>query len=322
MIDTFPLLEKINFPALSRNRLQTLQINLGYLCNQQCLHCHVNAGPNRKEIMARETIDDIIAFVKRSDLKLIDLTGGAPELNPDFRYLVKELRACEVEVMDRCNLTVLEQPGQEGLADFLAANQVQVTASLPCYDATNVDKQRGDGVFDSSIRGLKVLNQLGYGIEGSGLELNLVYNPLDASLPPDQVSLEAEYKKSLFDRWGIMFNHLFTLANMPIKRFGSTLVSKKTFKGYLDLLQESHLDKNLNSVMCLDLISIDWQGMLYDCDFNQMLTLPLRQNQKPKSHISEINAVDLENLPIQVAGHCYACTAGQGSSCGGALVVE
>lgn len=320
MIDTYPLLRQISFPPLQRKTLHTLQVNLGYVCNQQCLHCHVNASPYRHEIMQPQTLAQVIKFVSaHADLiKQVDLTGGAPELNPGFRDLVTQLRAIGVAIIDRCNLTILEQPGQEDLAEFLADHKIEITASLPCYAKDNVDAQRGAGVFDKSLSALKRLNRLGYGTSPD-LCLNLVFNPQGPVLPPAQAELEIDYKKQLKEQWDIEFNHLLTLTNMPIKRFGSTLVSKNGFDDYLTLLKNSHQDENLQSVMCLDLISIDWQGYVYDCDFNQMLDMPLINNQT-KLHISQLDLAQLEGRNIQVAGHCYACTAGQGSSCGGALV--
>src|SRR6187455_1010466 len=236
MKDTWPLLDKIPFPPIRRGALQTLQVNVGYRCNQSCVHCHVNAGPSRTEEMDGATIEVVIDFLERRRIATLDITGGAPELNPHFRRLVTAARDMGVKVMDRHNLTVQEQPGQEDLADFLAANQVEVVASMPCYLQGNVDKQRGKGVYDGSVRGLKRLNALGFGRDGSGLTLNLVYNPLGAALPPPQAELEADYKRVLAERFGIVFNSLFTLANMPIQRFGAVLLSKGEFDGYLDKL--------------------------------------------------------------------------------------
>ena len=318
MHDTLPLLEKTRFPTIHRARLDTLQVNLGYKCNQSCLHCHVNAGPNRTEMMNADTLALIPSVLVARDIATLDLTGGAPEMHEGFRALVRAARRMGVRVIDRCNLTILFEPGQEGLADFLAEQQVEVVASLPCYLATNVDKQRGDGVFDLSIAALKQLNALGYGCEGSGLSLNLVYNPQDASLPPDQQKLQADYKRELFDHFGIVFNELFALTNMPIQRFGSTLVSKGTFDTYMDLLQRSFQPHNLPGVMCRSTVSVDWQGWLSDCDFNQQLGLPLGTTGL-RRHLRELLEIGLVEQPIRVAGHCFGCTAGQGSSCGGAL---
>jgi radical SAM/Cys-rich protein len=316
---TLPLLSQSDFPAIRRGVLSTLQVNLGYLCNQQCLHCHVNAGPNRKELMSREVIDDVLEFIDRSRIKTLDLTGGAPELNPEFRYLVAEARSRDVHVIDRCNLTVLHEPGQEGLARFLADHQIEVVASLPCYLEENVDGQRGEGVYEGSMQGIQSLNALGYGHEGTGLVLNLVYNPTGPYLPPPQDQLESDYKRELHERFGLLFNKLLTITNMPIKRFGSTLISKGQFQSYMDLLRSSYRADNLETVMCRDLLSVDWQGYLYDCDFNQMLDLPLVMNGKRRIHLRDLHAEALEGQSILVADHCYGCTAGQGSSCGGAL---
>ncbi|MGL4574740.1 MAG: arsenosugar biosynthesis radical SAM (seleno)protein ArsS [Burkholderiaceae bacterium] len=316
---TLPLLINTDFPAIARRRLETLQINLGYTCNQTCQHCHVNAGPNRTEQMDLENVGWVLDVLRAGEVKTLDLTGGAPELNQHFRMLVEKARALGVRVIDRCNLTILEEPGQHDLAEFLAQQGVEVTASLPCYSQANVDKQRGEGVFDKSIRGLQRLNALGYGKPGSTLVLNLVYNPLGPVLPPAQDKLQADYKRLLADNFGIEFNQLFVLANMPIARFGSMLVSKGQFNGYMKLLQESHQDANLEGVMCRSTISVDWQGHLYDCDFNQMLGLPLRMKGKPRMHLRDLLATSTDGARITVADHCYGCTAGQGSSCGGAL---
>jgi len=314
---TLPRLQDTRFPALRRKRLETLQVNLGYRCNQSCLHCHVNAGPKRTEEMGRETIDAVLAFLRRSGATTLDLTGGAPELNPHFRYMVGEAVKSGARVIDRCNLTILEEPGQEDLAEFLAAHRVEVVASLPCYLEDNVDRQRGKGVFETSLVALRRLNALGYGVAGSELLLSLVYNPQGPSLPPPQEKLEADYREQLGSRYGIVFSRLLTLANMPIQRFGSMLISQGQFNEYMTLLHEAHRDENLDHVMCRSLLSVDWQGFAYDCDFNQMLELPLAGGGR--THISRLDAAGLEGSPIAVADHCYGCTAGQGSSCGGAL---
>ncbi|MBE0619527.1 MAG: arsenosugar biosynthesis radical SAM protein ArsS [Burkholderiales bacterium] len=317
---TVHLLARTDFPRLKRRTIETLQLNLGYRCNQSCVHCHVNAGPNRTEEMTDETVDAAIDFLAASpEITTIDLTGGAPELNRNFRRLVIAARARGLRVIDRCNLTILEEPGFEDLAAFLAAHRVEIVASLPCYQEENVDKQRGKGVFEASLKGLRRLNALGYGRVGSGLDLNLVYNPQGASLPPAQAALEADYKRYLGERYGIVFNHLFTLANMPIQRFGSMLISKGEFNAYMTTLRAAHRDENLDQVMCRSLISVDWQGYVYDCDFNQQLGLTLPDENRPRLHITDTTVAQLEGLPIRVADHCYGCTAGQGSSCGGAL---
>lgn len=316
---TLSLLRETEFPELHRRQLETLQVNLGYICNQKCVHCHVNAGPNRKEMMDRTTMDQVIGYLKASGAKILDITGGAPEINPYFRYLVRIGRQLGVHVIDRCNLTILEEPGYEDLGEYLAANQVEIIASLPCYLEENVDRQRGKGVYQVSIRALRALNELGYGRDGSDLTLNLIYNPLGPTLPPPQSTLEAEYKRELGKRYGIVFNHLYTLTNMPIQRFGSLLISKGQFKSYMTLLRDAHQEKNTESVMCRSLVNIDWRGYVYDCDFNQMLGLPLHVSGKPRVHVSDLMDTDLNGNPIMVAEHCYGCTAGQGSSCGGAL---
>tara|TARA_X000001036_G_scaffold224069_1_gene209671 strand:+ start:169 stop:1131 length:963 start_codon:yes stop_codon:yes gene_type:complete len=318
------MLSKLNpnatdFPRLQRKRLQTLQVNLGYLCNQSCTHCHVNAGPNRTEVMTSDTVDAVIDFLDENQVKRLDLTGGAPELNPYFRHLVIAARALNVEVIDRCNLTVLLETGQEDLAEFLASQEVEIVASLPCYSEENVNSQRGKGVFHDSIMALRQLNRLGYGDANSGLQLNLMYNPIGPFLPPSQKALEVDYRQHLDDRYGVQFSQLFTLVNMPIQRFGSTLVSKGEFEDYMTLLRDNFSAENLSRVMCRELISVDWQGFVYDCDFNQMLGLPLLIDGNKRPHIRDIRPVNLEGRSIGVADHCYGCTAGSGSSCGGEL---
>jgi radical SAM/Cys-rich protein len=316
---TLPLMRQSGFPAIERRRLETLQVNLGYKCNQTCVHCHVNAGPTRTEMMPREIINDVLAFLQASHISKIDITGGAPELNPHFRDLVRAARNLGVHVMDRCNLTILEQPGQEDLAQFLADHQVEVIASMPCYLEENVDRQRGKGVFDASIRALQTLNRLGYGQPESGLDLNLVYNPQGPVLPPAQHQLEIDYRVHLGERYGIVFNELYVLTNMPIQRFGSMLISQGQFSHYMDLLKNAYQPANLDNVMCRNLVSVDWRGLVYDCDFNQMLGLPLAYQGRPQVHLRDLIGRDLTGNGIVVADHCYGCTAGQGSSCGGAL---
>lgn len=318
MLATLPHLQSNEFPSLSRGVTRTLQVNLGYRCNQSCLHCHVGAGPNRPEEMSAEMIEQIIAFLETGEIATLDLTGGAPELNPGFRRLANAARQLGLRVIDRCNLTILEEAGQEHLAEFLANERVEVVASLPCYLEENVDGQRGNGVFAKSMAALRRLNTLGYGQQGAGLELNLVYNPTGPFLPPAQQQLEQDYRCILAERYGIQFTRLLTLTNLPIQRFGSALLSAGRFDEYMTLLKSSFQPQNLQQVMCRSLISVDWQGWLYDCDFNQMLGLPL-QSQGKKLHISELAGHDLTGNPIVVADHCFGCTAGQGSSCGGAL---
>ena len=316
---TLPLLAATDFPPIRRRRLETLQVNLGYVCNQACLHCHVNAGPTRKEAMSTETAALVLRYLEASGASALDLTGGAPELNANFRAMVVEARRLGARVIDRCNLTVLFEPGQEDLAEFLAAQGVEIVASLPCYTPELVDRQRGKGVYETSIAAIRRLNALGYAREGSPLTLDLVYNPQGAALPPAQDKLEADYKRILGEQHAIAFNRLYTMANMPIQRFGSTLISKGQFNAYMDLLRGAHQDGNLDGVMCRSLVSIDWRGHLYDCDFNQMLGLPLAVAGRPRPHLGDVLGRDLEGNPIVVRDHCYGCTAGQGSSCGGAL---
>jgi radical SAM/Cys-rich protein len=318
MLDTRPLLLETDFPPLARTRLETLQVNLGYLCNLSCTHCHVNAGPKRKEQMSREVVDLVLDFVRRKDIRQLDLTGGAPEMNPHFRYLVTTARAMGVEVIDRCNLMILLEPGFDDLAEFLAQQEVTITASLPCYLEENVAKQRGKGIYDGSITALKKLNALGYGKQDN-LQLNLVYNPIDLNLPPAQAGLEADYKRVLNERFGIVFNQLFTITNMPISRFGGMLLAKGLYSKYMGILRDNYAAANLETVMCRTLLSVDYQGYVYDCDFNQMLKMPLLATSKPKPHLNDLLDENLDGGPIAVGEHCYGCTAGQGSSCGGAL---
>lgn len=328
MRNMLPLLEKTDFPAITRARMHTMQVNLGYLCNQSCFHCHVNAGPKRKELMDETNINVLIQLMEISGIKTLDLTGGAPEMNPHFRKLVLAARKLKIHVIDRCNLTILEEQGYEWLAEFLADNQVEIAASLPCYLEDNVDAQRGDGVFQISINGIKRLNALGYGLDNQSLKLNLVYNPQGINLPPSQVELESAYKKELLARYDIHFNELFTITNQPIARFGSTLVTNGQFDEYMHTLKTNFQQTNVKGVMCRTLISIDWQGYVYDCDFNQMLDLPANIEGKERIHIAQLIAQEefettigqgLFGQPITIMDHCYACTAGQGSSCGGAL---
>ncbi|WP_218567829.1 arsenosugar biosynthesis radical SAM (seleno)protein ArsS [Pseudomonas cavernicola] len=314
-----PLLNQLSFPPLRRGHLEALQVNLTYRCNQRCLHCHVNAGPTRTESMSDETLAILHQVIDAHPVHTLDLTGGAPELHPRFRELVSHGRREGLRVIDRCNLTILSEPGQADLGSFLAAQGVEITASLPCYSRENVDRQRGDGVFDASIQGLRQLNALGYGQAGSGLILNLVYNPQGPSLPPPQAQLEADYKQHLSDEFGIQFDHLLTITNQPIARFGSTLVSKGQFAAYMQLLRDSYRAENLDGLMCRSLVSVDWQGYLYDCDFNQMLDLPLQLIGRDRAHLRDLLSSELDGNPIVTRDHCYACTAGQGSSCGGAL---
>ncbi len=319
MLDTLPHLHPADsdFPPLTRGPLETLQVNLGYRCNQSCQHCHVNAGPRRPEQMDAATVQAVLDFLRRAGVRRLDLTGGAPELNPHFRTLVRAARALGVHVIDRCNLTVLEEPEQADLAGFLAGHGVEIIASLPCYLPENVDAQRGRGVFERSIAALRRLNDLGYGQPHTGLSLHLMYNPAGPHLPPDQATLERDYKARLA-ALGIRFDRLYSLVNMPIRRFGSTLLSQGRFDDYLQTLRAAFRPANLEQVMCRRLLSVDWRGRVYDCDFNQMLGLPLGGADRAP-HLAELDPARLPGRPIAVADHCYGCTAGQGSSCGGAL---
>ena len=318
MRDTLPLLVRTDFPRVRRDRLDTLQLNLGYLCNLACVHCHVAAGPTRKELMDRDTMEVALYVAERHRVGTLDLTGGSPEMNPGFRWLVSEARTRGIHVMDRLNPTIMREPGYEWVGEFLAAHQVEAIASLPCYSRENVDAQRGNGVFEASIGALQELNALGYGQPGSGLVLNLVYNPLGPSLPPPQGSLEADYKRLLHEEFGLVFNALFTITNMPIKRFGSILLAKDQYESYMALLKNAYRADNLKNVMCRNLVSVDYQGFLYDCDFNQMLGIPLGGHEK-RAHLRDLLQAADTPREIAVADHCYGCTAGQGSSCGGAL---
>lgn len=307
-----------DFPAISRNATKVLQVNLGYRCNQSCVHCHVNAGPNRTEEMSDETVDLLLHFLQTNKCSLLDITGGAPELHPRFRELVQTARKYNIAVRDRCNLTILLEPDQQNLAEFLALQQVEIVASLPCYSEKNVNQQRGKGVFSKSIQALQMLNSLGYA-KHADLQLHLVYNPMGPFLPPAQKELKQDYEKHLADEYGVTFNDLFVITNMPIKRFGSSLISTGHFDSYVNTLRESHQQANLAQVMCRDTISIDWQGNVYDCDFNQMLEMPLIAKNKKPLHIRDLFTASVDGLRIQTGNHCYGCTAGQGSSCSGAL---
>ncbi len=317
MRDTKALLLESDFPGIKRDRLTTLQMNLGYLCNLSCQHCHVNAGPNRKELMSLETMRTALEFIRKYQLETLDLTGGSPEMNPHFRWLVETARSLGVKVIDRCNPTVLLEPGYEDLAEFLASQQVEIIASLPCYLEDNVDAQRGKGVFKSSITALKQLNDLGYGEPGSGLTLNLVYNPQGPQLPPDQQQLEAAYRRFLQEQFALLFNQLFTITNMPIQRFGAVLLAKGQFDAYLELLKQAFRPENLEQVMCRSLLSVDWRGFVYDCDFNQMLGLALGRAEAV--HLQTLLDDFDSGQAVAVGEHCYGCTAGQGSSCTGVL---
>ncbi|MCB0366705.1 MAG: arsenosugar biosynthesis radical SAM protein ArsS [Bdellovibrionales bacterium] len=313
-----PFCAKVSGLNLERRPLKTLQINLGKLCNQACLHCHVEAGPKRPEIMPWSVMAQILVLLENQpEVETVDLTGGAPEMNPNFRQFVVALREMGKEVIDRCNLTILFEPGQEETAQFLASQRVQVVASLPCYSKDNVDRQRGRGVFDKSIEGLRLLNGLGYGQPDSDLLLNLVYNPGGAFLPPSQQKLEVDYKRELKELFGIRFNQLFALANMPIRRFLWDLQRQGKEQEYMNLLLQNFNSEAAKGVMCRDLLSVGWDGQLFDCDFNQMLELPVKGQAKTVFELESLSQI--HNQDIVFGNHCYGCTAGAGSSCGGAL---
>jgi len=311
----YPLIKDTDFPQITRLSLKTLQVNLGYKCNQSCLHCHVNASPKRTEMMNKHTIDEVINFSYQNNVGTVDLTGGAPEMNQYFEYMIKKLREKNIHIIDRCNLTILQEKGMSKMIDFLAEHEVEIVASLPCYKDINVDAQRGKGVFTKSIKALQRLNKKGYGMNKK-LMLNLVYNPQGAELPPKQTELELEYKSYLLENYNIIFNKLFTITNMPINRFGSMLVSKKKFHSYMDLLKSTFSQIAKENVMCRNLLSIDYEGYVYDCDFNQMLGVDISNK---KTHITDIKKDELVNKIIATGDHCYGCTAGSGSSCGGVI---
>ncbi len=311
----YPLIKDTDFPQITRLSLKTLQVNLGYKCNQSCLHCHVNASPKRTEMMNKHTIDEVINFSYQNNVGTVDLTGGAPEMNQYFEYMIKKLREKNIHIIDRCNLTILQEKGMSKMIDFLAEHEVEIVASLPCYKDINVDAQRGKGVFTKSIKALQRLNKKGYGMNKK-LMLNLVYNPQGAELPPKQTELELEYKSYLLENYNILFNNLFTITNMPINRFGSMLVSKKKFYSYMDLLKSTFSQIAKENVMCRNLLSIDYEGYVYDCDFNQMLGIDISNK---KTHITDIKKDGLVNKIIATGDHCYGCTAGSGSSCGGVI---
>ena len=310
-------LHQVGQAPLRAMEIDTLQVNVGKLCNQTCRHCHVDAGPTRTEVMTRETAEEVAGVLHRYPIHNLDITGGAPELNPHFDFLVEEARSLQRHVMDRCNLTVFFVEGKEYLPKFLARHRVEIIASLPCYLETNVDKQRGKGVFSKSIQALQWLNRLGYGRPDSGLLLNLVYNPLGPSLPPAQASLEQAYRDQLRDRFGIEFNRLYTLTNMPISRFLKDLLRQGAYERYMELLLEKFNPATVEGLMCRSLISVGWDGKLYDCDFNQMLELPLRTGLP--QHIRDFDLQHLQRRRICTGDHCFGCTAGSGSSCTGVL---
>jgi radical SAM/Cys-rich protein len=320
MMRPFAQRTKENGDSFRKRKIDVLQVNMGKYCNQACIHCHVEAGPGRKEMMARETVDAVLKFLDGSEIPTVDITGGAPELNPNFDYLVESCVCLNRHVMDRCNLTVIFEHGKEYLPEFFKDHRVEVIASLPCYTEENVDSQRGDGTFEKSIQALRVLNGLGYGDPDTGLELHLVYNPLGTYLPPPQKRLEQDYKKVLKEKFGIVFNGLYCLANMPITRFEKFLRLRGQYDQYMELLEDNFNPATLNEVMCRSLLSVGWEGSLYDCDFNQMLDLPLTDRQGRALKIWDRSNGELQNRPILIGNHCYGCTAGAGSSCGGALL--
>lgn len=305
------------FPLLARG-IHVLQVNVGKLCNQTCRHCHVDAGPDRREVMSRETMQQCLEVLARTDIATLDITGGAPEMHPHFRWFVQQARRLGRRVIDRCNLTILLAPGYDDLPEFLAEYNVEIVASLPCYLPANVDRQRGDGVFDRSIMALRRLNAVGYGQPGSDLVLNLVYNPLGPSLPPPQHTLEAAYRRHLFDHYGIVFHRLYALTNMPISRFLDDLLQQGCFEQYMQKLIEAYNPAAAEGVMCRTTLSVGWDGRLHDCDFNQMLGLGLAAGLP--HHICDFDWNRLVSRPIVVGQHCYGCTAGSGSSCQGAVV--
>jgi radical SAM/Cys-rich protein len=305
---------------LTRRAIDTLQVNLGRYCNLACIHCHVESGPTRTEMMNRETVDAVLRFLASSNISALDITGGAPELNPNFDYLVESAVGLGRHVMDRCNLTVIFEPGKDYLPELFQRHGVELVCSLPCYSQENVDKQRGKGTFDTSIRALQRLNEIGYGQSDSNLILNLIYNPVGPHLPPPQQKLEQDYKQILAENFGIAFNHLYCLTNMPITRYATHLKLRGEYDRYLDLLSTNFNGATLDQVMCRNLISVGWEGLIYDCDFNQMLNLPIRDRAGTPLHISSLSIEQVRNHEITVGDHCYACTAGAGSSCGGTLV--
>jgi radical SAM/Cys-rich protein len=304
---------------LTRRAIDTLQVNLGRYCNLACIHCHVESGPTRTEMMNRETVNAVLRFLASSNISALDITGGAPELNPNFDYLVESAVGLGRHVMDRCNLTVIFEPEKDYLPEFFKRHRVELICSLPCYSEENVDRQRGKGTFELSIRALQMLNAIGYG-KDDNLVLNLVYNPVGPHLPPPQEKLEQDYKDILNEQFGLVFNQLFCLTNMPITRYATHLKLRGEYDSYMNLLESSFNPSTLEQVMCRNLISVGWEGLIYDCDFNQMLNLPIRDRAGKPLHISSLSIEQVRNHAITIGDHCYACTAGAGSSCGGTLV--
>ena len=306
-----------SFPSINKENIETLQINIGYKCNQACKHCHVNSSPLRTEMMSNEIISLIPKVIEKYKIKTLDITGGAPEMHPEFRNLITNLSDKNIDIIDRCNLTIFFEDGYEDLPKFLAKNKVIVIASLPCYEKDNVELQRGYGVFDKSIKALKILNNLGYGKQKYGLKLNLVYNPINPILPPSQEILEADYKRILFENYNISFNNLYTITNMPINRYKDSLKRENKLDSYYKLLRENFNRNNLKNIMCKKTISVNWQGQIYDCDFNQQINL--KGNKGPKTLSDLMNKSFTFDYEVAVKEHCFACTAGAGSSCGGTL---
>ena len=309
-----------NGTELRRHEIDVLQVNMGKYCNQACIHCHVEAGPTRTEMMSRETVDAVLRFLAGTSIPTVDITGGAPELNPHFDYLVESAVGLGRHVMDRCNLTVIFEPDKGYLPEFFKRHRVELICSLPCYTEENVDRQRGRGTFDLSIRALKIFNDLGYGCRDSDLVLNLVYNPVGPHLPPPQARLEQDYRRILREQFGIVFNHLYCLSNMPITRYETHLKLRGEYDNYMKLLRDNFNHATLDQLMCRNLISVGWEGSIYDCDFNQMLDLAMTDAGGKRLHISSLALEQVLSPPIMVGDHCYACTAGCGSSCGGALL--
>lgn len=319
-MESFAHRANLNGSGLTRRSIDALQVNLGKYCNQACIHCHVEAGPARAEMMSRHTVDAVLRFLSRTAIAALDITGGAPELHPNFDYLVESAARLGRHIMDRCNLTVIFEPGKDYLPEFFRRHQVELICSLPCYEPENVDRQRGKGTFDLSIRALQILNKIGYGAGDTGLTLNLVYNPVEPHLPPAQEKLEEEYRKKLAANFGITFNHLYCLANVPITRYAMHLKLRGAYDTYTKLLADNFNAATLERVMCRNLVSVGWDGAIYDCDFNQMLHLPIRDATGTALHIDALDPEQLVGEKITVDDHCYACTAGCGSSCGGSLV--
>ena len=306
---------------LKRDRTEILQLNVGRLCNLTCMHCHVGAGPRRKEIITRDTVDRILDWFEASDIPVLDLTGGTPEMIPDFQYLIERVRRFERprHIMDRLNPTIFYEPGFDWVPEFLAENEIEIVASMPCYEPENVEAQRGKGVFDKSIAAFQKLNELGYGNGHPRKQLNLVYNPNGAKLPPPQDELEYDYKVALQNHFGIEFDHLFALANLPITRFASYLRRQNAYESYIIMLKEAFNPATVQGLMCRNTLNVSWKGEIYDCDFNQMMNLPLREKQEDPLYLWDIDLDTLYNMPIRTANHCFGCTAGTGSSCTGAL---